>query len=364
MYYAKLLKFSILFGLIGFIPVDQHLMAQSTEINGIVVEESSGKPIEGANVYITGTAIGSSTDQNGTFSFSATLNSDKELTVSFVGYHTQKIPVEPGQDASDLNFHIELKADEYEMDDIIISADNTQWIENFRYFQNEFIGTNRFAEQTRILNRWVIDFTRESDGELYAMASEPIMIENRALGYRLHIDMEDFKWQLNRGTGHFFFDIDFQELQPASEAEYENWQRNRRDVYRGSIQHFFRSLFKNELSRNQFEIVEQGGTQNARIYPQQRNANVIRALLRHQIPHSQFGEEVKAFYMRGPVDILYGQKAFRIDDRRRAGLRPQISNLLFLVRKNGTLIEPQNISVEGYWGNERIANMLPSNYQP
>lgn len=352
------------FGLMTSLTLAQSLSAQTSVIEGIVVEESTGDPIVGANIFIAETAIGTTTDQLGAFSFETDRTDEEELTISFVGYQTKTVPLDLTQEQSEFHFHIELEPDQYKLDDIVVATDNTLWLESYDDFRREFIGSGYFADLTTIENRWVIDFTRESGGALYAMASEPIIVENRALGYRLQIDMEDFIWKLNSGEGHFYFDIDFRELEPRNQAEYEQWQNNRRQAYTGSLQHFFRSLYRDELSRNDFEIVQQGSTQSADIYPQDRNTNVIQLLTRHRIPMSKFNREVKAFYMRGPVDVLYGQRSFRQDTRKRAGLRPEINNLLFLVRDDGTLVNRQAISVEGYWANERISTMLPSNYRP
>ncbi len=363
MSYLKLLNFTLLACLMLTF-TDIRAVSAQTVIEGIVIDNESRAPIGGANVFITGTAIGNSTNQDGEFLFETTLKSEEELTVSFIGYHSQTFPIDLSEDRTEFQFQIELQKNEFVLDDVVILNDNSLWLKNFEDFKREFIGTNRFAQQTNIINRWVVDFTQESGGELYAMASEPIIVENRALGYRIQIDMKDFLWKLNSETGHFYFNIDFRELQARSELEYENWQKNRRDVYIGSMKHFFKSLFHDELNRNQFEVVELGTNRNALIYPQNRNPNVIRMLTRHRIPISRFNEDVKAFSIKGPVDVLYGQRSFRSDSRRRAGLRPQVNNLIFLVKKDGTLLDPQHISVEGYFASERVANMLPSSYQP
>ncbi len=351
--------------------VDIHAVsAQTIKVEGVVIDEETRVPIQGANAYITGTTTGSSTNSDGEFLFETNLKSEEELTVSFLGYDTQTFPINFNVGRSEFRFKIELHKNEIELNDIVIITDNSLWLKSYEDFKREFIGTNRFAQKTKILNRWVVNFTKGSGGELYAVASEPIVVENRALGYRIEIDMKDFSWRLNSGTGHFYFETDFQDLEPKSEFEYESWQKNRQDAYNGSRKHFFKSLFNDELSRNQFEVVEQGSNKRAMIHPHNRNPNVIRLLSRHRIPIHKYNEDVKAFSFNGPVDILFGQGPFKasnarqFDSRLRAGLRPQINNLIFLVNKDGMLFDPQHISVEGYFVGERIANMLPESYQP
>jgi hypothetical protein len=86
-------------------------------ITGKVVDKQTKNPLTGANIMVTGTYLGTITDQFGTF----TLKTDsviKSITVSFIGYAGKIIPVtRPGE-----NFLIELEATPMELNQIIVSS--------------------------------------------------------------------------------------------------------------------------------------------------------------------------------------------------------------------------------------------------
>ncbi|NBC25477.1 MAG: hypothetical protein GVY08_01315 [Bacteroidetes bacterium] len=335
------------------------VMSQPVTIEGIVVEELSGEPIQGANVYLENTTTGTSTLEDGTFSFATNRTGPQTILISFIGYHKASYPVELSDTNRVKNLRFELRPDRIEMDDIVISVDNSEWQENYEAFVNEFIGSNQLASETTIQNQWVLDFIRTPSGELFATASAPLIIENRGLGYRIDVKLNDFMWKLNSDTGLMLLDLQFSELTPNTPAEREKWEKNREGAFQGSLSHFLKSLYEDRLSRNQFEVVRFMGKQRDKIYKARRSREIILALIRNGYNPADLGEKVKAFHIRRPVDILYGNKSARTENRERARLSPQNESGIFLVRKDGTLVNPRAIGVEGYWRTERLANQLP-----
>lgn len=80
----SIFTFSLLiFAAIGF---------AQTELKGKVVDQRN-KPIPGANVYIEGSYDGTSSDENGDFSFTTTETGAKMLVISFLSYETSKIEI-------------------------------------------------------------------------------------------------------------------------------------------------------------------------------------------------------------------------------------------------------------------------------
>jgi len=336
--------------------------AQTASIEGTVFSDK-GQPIQGANVFITGTATGTSTDSEGAFSFETSMQGEMEITVSFVGYYTMARAITLDKNTTHFLEFI-LETGPVELDDIVISADNTEWFQKFEAFRQEFIGTNQFARETTIQNRWVIDFVQNPDGEFFARASEPIILINRALGFKKTVNLNEFAWKMNSNTGFYLYDVDFEYLEPENERELRKWERNRKAAFQGSFTHFLASLFEGRLSRNQFEIVQFEGNEPDRIYEAGRTRDLLQLLRRHNISFSEFGEDVKAFSIRNPVDILYGQESLRFHDtRKRARLTPQTDSGIFIVRKDATIVNPLDVGLEGFWANERMANELPAYYR-
>ena len=100
-----LLLMMALFGLYGL------MMAQTT-VSGNV-KDGTGEPIIGASVIVTGTSNGTVTDLDGNFQMKA--NKGDELTISYIGFVTQKVKV---NDSAPLN--ITLLEDNAELDEVVV----------------------------------------------------------------------------------------------------------------------------------------------------------------------------------------------------------------------------------------------------
>ena len=90
------------------------LVAQNRQISGTVTG-ADGAPIAGATVVVDGTTIGTTTDAAGRFSLSAPI--DAQLSVSFIGYKEQTVPV-----AGKTTVDVVLVDDHKVIDDVIVVA--------------------------------------------------------------------------------------------------------------------------------------------------------------------------------------------------------------------------------------------------
>ena len=66
------------------------LWAVETRIIGEVLSASTGEPLTNVSVYFKGTQVGTTTDENGTFYLHVDLMRTAPLTVSCMGYKTQR----------------------------------------------------------------------------------------------------------------------------------------------------------------------------------------------------------------------------------------------------------------------------------
>jgi membrane-bound inhibitor of C-type lysozyme len=87
-------------------------------ISGMVVD-AKNKPIVGANVYIEGTYDGSSSDEQGNFSFTTTASGNQTLVISFLTYETLKLAIDV---ATYKNRVILLKESINTLDAVVITA--------------------------------------------------------------------------------------------------------------------------------------------------------------------------------------------------------------------------------------------------
>jgi len=71
-----------------------NLQAQTAQDKEVVVEgkiSDEQGPLEGATIIIKGTKTGTTTNKNGTFSFSKPLKTNAILVISYLGYETKEI---------------------------------------------------------------------------------------------------------------------------------------------------------------------------------------------------------------------------------------------------------------------------------
>ena len=97
--------------------------AQNRQISGTVANPE-GQPIVGATVVVDGTSAGTTTGSNGKFTLTAP--ADATLTVSFIGYQSQQIPV-----AGKTSIDVVLAEDTQAIDDVIVVAYGTAKKESF-----------------------------------------------------------------------------------------------------------------------------------------------------------------------------------------------------------------------------------------
>ncbi len=111
------MKHRILFLLVAFMGVCVQLSAQN-KVTGNV-KDATGEPIIGASIVITGTGKGAVTDLDGNFTLNA--KDGDELTISYVGYNTQKKKV---QGSAPIN--ITLKENNEALDEVVVVGYGTQ----------------------------------------------------------------------------------------------------------------------------------------------------------------------------------------------------------------------------------------------
>lgn len=122
------------------------LIAQ-TQVRGTVMDEA-GEPVIGATIQIKGTSQGTVSDVDGNFTLSAPANGI--LVVSYVGYHTQEVPV-----AASVN--VILAPDTQLLEEVMVVAYGTARKESFT-------GSAQVILSDQIDKRLVSDVTKALDG--------------------------------------------------------------------------------------------------------------------------------------------------------------------------------------------------------
>ncbi len=207
-------------------------------VSGFVKNIQTGGPIESANVFIANTTMGDATDQEGRYLIPDVPPGSYEIVVSAIGYEIDKRGLIVIQDSQGITFNLVPKV--IQMPEVVVSAaDQKRREKNIGKFLKSLLSTTRNASQTRIMNPQVLEFPRTSRGVLIAVAHEPLLFKNMGLGYKITYILERFVATSDyvKYSGNPLFE----ELQPGSPEQLEEWRKNRRTAYEGSLRHFLRA---------------------------------------------------------------------------------------------------------------------------
>ena len=222
-------------------------------LSGRVTDFKDNAPLEGVNVFISGSIWGTTTDRNGNFILGNIPPGNHQIVVSMIGYKTiQRVITLDGMEEVKLDFGLEEKI--YELKEVnIVGKTPDDWYENLDIFKKYFLGQSDFADECVIENETLINFSKTND-VLTASLTQPLIITNNALGYKIECYLLSFKYDFVSGLCTYFFNTKFNELTPKNEEEKEEWDENRRTAYRGSLKHFLVSLIHNNFKDEGFNI--------------------------------------------------------------------------------------------------------------
>ncbi len=342
------------------------LRAQSAEavVSGCVDEAGTGLPLSGAHVFVAGSLRGAATGPDGCFRLTVPTGAHR-LVVSMVGYTTvhEDLVVRTG---SPRTFRFHLAPATQTLGDVLVEAERDRaWERQRRRFERLLLGETPNAAQTRLLNPEVLVFEGGRWGRLSARAQAPLLIENRALGYRIQYVLTDFSW----GGGVLRFDGEplFEELTPQDSAEAVRWEANRRQAFLGSLRHFLLCALADSSEAARFQTTRLPSLDE-----------VARARLRFPVQPRQLlsesghpDEQVLEFH--GLLEVQYRREqespAYLRWQGRLDRPQPQTSWLRLSdgptrIDPHGELIDPYGLTVYGYLAFERLADEVPKEYRP
>lgn len=339
---------------------------QNFVIRGTVTDQETGESLPGVNVYLSETSIGTTSDSKGIFELTTNVTGSFKVVASFVGYQseTEQIYLRETGFEEPIELEFTLARSSPELDELEVKASNSEWQNYFNEFREYFLGPSSYADETIIENAWSIDFEIDDEENLIASIHEPLVVTNYALGYKIEIDLVEFKWNRNRNTGLYVLHTRFNKLDPKDSDQLEEWQKNRRNAYLGSFEHFLRSLYNDNLTANRFEPVLKD-SQN-RIQIAEYVSNNSEGMNIHTSTPGVENENTKTFVLRGPTDILYGTDSgySNGDERIRSRIVPMNNSGVFVVTEQGRLANPSSLRVDGAWSYDRVAELLPVTYSP
>lgn len=349
--------------------ISSYSWCQTVQVKGRVLDSLSHEPLPFGNIFINNSTIGTSADEKGEFLIKNTPFGKIELVFSYVGYETKKMYVNANQGLVYIG-NILLNEEKQRLEEVEVKASrDKKWEKQYQYFEEIFLGKEDNAKQCTILNPWVIDFVDDKSIKAFrATSSAPIEIENRALGYHVHFQLTRF---LANNKGYTISgNVRFDEMVPSSELESKKWEEKRLSSYQGSTQHLLKSMVTQRLRGEGFYLYIDNP--NTKANTAVRSPYFENDLDYKVIPLDTSGlltgnGAVQQIHLSKRVEVHYHGKKALVRTYRDVAFPVSWIELLngtLEVNNNGVPIYPEEILVSGDMNSKRVADLLPTNYEP
>lgn len=384
--------------------------AQTFSISGTVKDKQGVLP--GASIYLSNYKNATSTNSDGKFVLNNLKPGNYDVLVQMMGYmpFTRNVII---SDKS-ANIDIVLKDNTILLNEVVIHTDpnRERYLNMFKEF---FIGKTPNAEKCKILNPAVLNIDYDGDARTLTVKSNDfLIIENKALGYKLRYMLQFFEYNYNTRIVYYAGLPTFEDLK-GSKSKMRNWIKNRETAYYGSNQQFFKSLYAGTSKEDGFIINKLIKIPNEQRPPDSViNKNIKRLSKGRVALHIGSSESdslmywgkvkqmpthisilnraevltdtlvrqdyksLKTMNFKDQLYVIYTKERESVDYTNFSGhsvsraldmpnYEISIINMLqgpLHFYENGGIYEPKSILYEGYWAYEKIADMVPMDYIP
>lgn len=386
-------------------------VAQGTfTISGVVRDDK--ETIPGAAIYLSGTKISTITNNEGKFNIGKLPAGNYDVLIQVVGY----LPYSKSVSISDKNIHIDatIKANAVTLQEVVIKPDPNR-LAYLNLFKEFFIGRTPNAKECKILNSEVLNIDYDKQARVLSVNSrEFLIIENKALGYRIKYLLQNFEYDY-RSRIVYFAGFPFFEEMKGSKSKINRWNKMRNTAYYGSSQHFFQSLYEGKTEADGFVLHKLATINNNNRQPDSViNANIKRlstgpnamnvltfakndslnywlkerkksksiAVLNkakvlpdtlvktynQDVKSINFTDELFVMYTKEKETEEYSNLGFQVSRAPDMGnFQVSLINLLdppILFYKNGSIANPRSFLNKGFWAYEKMADAVPIEFKP
>ncbi|MDB4918642.1 carboxypeptidase-like regulatory domain-containing protein [Mucilaginibacter sp.] len=375
--------------------------AQSGIITGVVTNAETKSPLPRASVFLSNSSVGSATFEDGKYTLNGIRPGQYTLTVTILGYEDYSKSILVGREPLKIDIQLAPKPLMLKEVTIISAAD---WKKNYEAFRKSFIGVDENAKNCVVVNPHVLNlqFNRTKQ-TLEANADEFLVVENKALGYRVKFLLKDFIEDRLSNIVAYGGERLFEEL-PGNAAQKKKWHAKREEAYYGSAMHFFRSLYTNKLNEDGFVMYHL----NRQLNPNRPPEDVIKRkakmfydmrmgdslnywnslatlskyyketinkipVLPYEVLSSTDQQGIYAIHFPNYLYVVYTKKrdeVYNKDLYRPLDMPNYETSILTLFEPNFALFDMNGIIVsqppllEGAWAKSRLSNLLPVDYVP
>jgi hypothetical protein len=312
--------------------IHSHLLPAQI-VSGKVADSESGEPVPYAHVYFSNSGTGTTTDQDGHFKLNISKNKSQSIVTSSMGYESLILDTY----SPDKYYLIYLTPKAIQLEEVIIGTEHFSRRKSIRIFKREFLGKTSNARNCTILNSKDLRFSYfKSSKTLEACSYQPLVIYNKALGYRITYYLNEFRH--NYSSTFFEGNFLFEEDTTLSPKEKNKVAERRKIAYYGSRMHFIRALWNENLHQTGFEVRDRRDGQPA-AYPQLVKTD---------------SSNTKLLNLKSPVSVYFNGRRTYLD-------RSENAEVIFT--QNG-FFSPKGLNWDGSMAAQRMADALPFEYFP
>jgi hypothetical protein len=385
--------------------------AQHRMISGKVVDEATNEPLEFVTLFATNTTLGTTTDEKGKFSLSLAPGKH-EIVVTMVGYGPIIYPVEISatSEKSPASILFKLSQMETALKTVSVKAKrDPSWYDNLEIFKTHFLGRSEVASKCILTNpESLIIVFDEAKRNLKVESNDLLIIENPQLGYKLSYLLVDFTFDFVRNHVSYLGYTRFEPMK-GNKSKEKRWTKNRLRAYNGSSMHFVRALRQKQLEEEGFNLrlliripnpnrpteeqIQDARKQLVAMGPNSRlpDSHPLNAILSKtglpkilekldtaHVPYKTYISE-QAHEIRlsfdGYFQIVYAREKEELGyalfsspfQKRKPAYQTSVISMKgnpVILEKSGTVSDPLALVFEGYWGWEKVGDILPLDYEP
>ncbi len=338
-------------------------------VSGTVLDSATREPLVAASVFCQNTTLGTATNKQGEFSLSLK-SGGYDLVFSYTGYQTQTVQVKESGPAGQANNKLEIRLvkEEKSMGEVIMKTSfevTDGWNKYGDFFFKNFIGATSNAGQCVLENPEVLKFFfYKKSNRLKILASEPVRISNKALGYNLRYQLDSFVYYYNSELNSYRGYCLFSEME-GSDSLKKVWATARRKAYEGSMLHFMRSYYDSTLQEDGW-IIDILDEKNDKKFI--KVTNPYDTLYYGAVDSTK---QIELWYPR-KISITYTKKRPENEYLKKMNLPKNVPYLIsyidlkdaIAIMENGYYYDPKDWVNQGYWSWKNLADQLPYDYSP